>query len=310
MTRKLLMAVIFGLLVLAAQSGAHAQGVAWVSPNGTDPVSPTSSSCTDTAPCKTFAAAMTAAGAGGEIDCLGPGIYATGANSTAALTISAALTINCAGGVVLVERASTGIGIIVDSFPVTLRGLEILGVGGSNGDFSFGVFVQGGTAALEDVRVSGCDIGVVVEANGGGNKALLSASRVTAEKNSTAGIAIAGLNGGTSEVHLVDSVISGNGGDGIVLGSGVPIFAGNPTAGGLQFLTVQRSSIVMNSGSGIDAENGREGKAFVLIGASTVAWNATGMSVSGGAVVFSYRDNQINGNGTDIGGTVNTVPLQ
>jgi hypothetical protein len=48
--------------------------------------------------------------------------------------------------------------------------------------------------------------------------------------------------------------------------------------------------------------------AVVRIGNSVVTGNGTGLVVSGGGVIQSYGNNQINGNGVD--GTANPVNLQ
>ncbi len=71
---------------LAFTSLAHAQASrTWVSGVGDD-VNP----CSRTAPCKTFAGAISKTAAGGEIDCLDPGGFG-------AVTITKAITLNCEG---------------------------------------------------------------------------------------------------------------------------------------------------------------------------------------------------------------------
>src|ERR1700754_1342244 len=74
-----------GLLLPAlASAPAHAQATrTWVSGVGDD-VNP----CSRTAPCKTFAGAISKTAAGGEINCLDPGGYGT-------LTITKSMTVNC-----------------------------------------------------------------------------------------------------------------------------------------------------------------------------------------------------------------------
>src|SRR3989441_5262630 len=85
----------------------------WVSGVGDD-VNP----CSRTAPCKTFAGAISKTAAGGEIDCLDPGGFG-------AVTITKAITIDCTGtfGSVLVSGTN---GIVVQATQgvdiVTLRG--------------------------------------------------------------------------------------------------------------------------------------------------------------------------------------------
>src|SRR5256714_12397057 len=67
--RFTLSAIGLMMLILAAASSAQAQATrTWVSGVGDD-VNP----CSRTAPCKTFAGAISKTAAGGEIDCLDPG---------------------------------------------------------------------------------------------------------------------------------------------------------------------------------------------------------------------------------------------
>src|ERR1041385_5917674 len=78
--------VLFGLLLGSSLpvTSAHAQATrTWVSGVGDD-VNP----CSRTAPCKTFAGAISKTAAGGEIDCLDPGGFGT-------VTITKSMTIDC-----------------------------------------------------------------------------------------------------------------------------------------------------------------------------------------------------------------------
>src|SRR5207302_3195217 len=110
-TIKLLVIATF---LLAFASIAQAQATrTWVSGVGDD-VNP----CSRTAPCKTFAGAISKTAAGGEIDCLDPGGFGT-------VTITKAITIDCdsgTGGVL----GSAGSGVVVNAGTgiVTLRSLN------------------------------------------------------------------------------------------------------------------------------------------------------------------------------------------
>src|SRR5881394_1648368 len=117
-TLKLAAIAIF---TLAFASLAQAQATrTWVSGVGDD-VNP----CSRTAPCKTFAGAISKTAAGGEIDCLDPG-------GVGALTITKAITIDCDSGVGSVLVSGTN-GIVIagnDSADVIgLRNLTINGMG-------------------------------------------------------------------------------------------------------------------------------------------------------------------------------------
>ncbi len=96
----------------------------WVSGVGDD-----ANPCSRTAPCKTFAGAISKTAASGEINCLDPGGFG-------AVTITKAITIACEGVTAGVLAAGTN-GIIVNAGVndnVTLRGIDINGAGtGLNG---------------------------------------------------------------------------------------------------------------------------------------------------------------------------------
>src|SRR5438270_6473215 len=98
---------------------SQAQTRTWVSGVGDD-LNP----CSRTAPCKTFAGAISKTAAGGEINCLDPGGFGT-------VTITKAISIYCEG-VIGGILASGVTGVIVNAAAtdhVVLRGLDIDGAG-------------------------------------------------------------------------------------------------------------------------------------------------------------------------------------
>jgi hypothetical protein len=111
------------ILALAFTSIASAQATrTWVSGVGDD-----ANPCSRTAPCKTFAGAISKTAVNGEIDCLDPGGFG-------AVTITKSITINCdqVGGIL--PGATNAININAAGGVVTLRGLDLQGVGqGING---------------------------------------------------------------------------------------------------------------------------------------------------------------------------------
>src|SRR4051794_3132735 len=110
------------LLALAVPSSAFGQATrTWVSGVGDD-----ANPCSRTAPCKTFAGAISKTAAGGEINCLDPGGFG-------GVTITKALQIKCRyteGGVLV-----AGTNAIVINAPatskVTIEGLDINGLNGT-----------------------------------------------------------------------------------------------------------------------------------------------------------------------------------
>jgi hypothetical protein len=114
------------LMLLLASSAANAQATrTWVSGVGDD-VNP----CSRTAPCKTFAGAISKTAAQGQINVLDPGAYG-------ALTITKSITVDASEMFAGVLATAGSSGIIVNATGtdvVVLRGLTIDGAGtGGNG---------------------------------------------------------------------------------------------------------------------------------------------------------------------------------
>jgi hypothetical protein len=113
------------LVALAIPSSASAQATrTWVSGVGDD-----ANPCSRTAPCKTFAGAISKTAAKGEINCLDPGGFG-------GVTITKSITIKChyTEGGVLVSGTNAIVINAAATDKVTLRGLDINGLGtGLNG---------------------------------------------------------------------------------------------------------------------------------------------------------------------------------
>src|ERR1700743_2369446 len=109
------------LLIGLAVAPANAQATrTWVSGVGDD-----ANPCSRTAPCKTFAGAISKTAAAGEIDCLDPGGFGT-------LTITKSITIDCGGGGIVGSVLASGVaGINVNTagINVVLRNIIINGTG-------------------------------------------------------------------------------------------------------------------------------------------------------------------------------------
>src|SRR6516162_8972745 len=136
------------LLIFLLSSAAQAQATrTWVSGVGDD-VNP----CSRTAPCKTFAGAISKTAPGGEIDALDPG-------GLGAVTITKGITIDGGGGQVASILVSGTNGIVVNAGAadvVTLRnlrinGIQVSGTGGVNGVSYLG----GGALHIENCYIFG-----------------------------------------------------------------------------------------------------------------------------------------------------------
>src|SRR5437588_5356341 len=171
-----MLAIAIFMLAFAAMAQAQASRT-WVSGVGDD-----ANPCSRTAPCKTFAGAISKTAAGGEIDALDPGGYG-------AVTITKAITIDGGGGQVASVLVSGTNGIVVQANAATdvviLRNLRINGIGsGLNGIR----FLSG-----KDLNVESCYIFGFTQN----------------------GIDIALNQASAASVHIIDTVLKNNGGVGV-----------------------------------------------------------------------------------------------
>jgi hypothetical protein len=143
MTKRLLRTVLaFTTCTLLGTSLAHAQATrTWVSGEGDD-----ANPCSRTAPCRTFAGAISKTATAGEISVLDPGGYG-------GVTITKSITINGEGTLAGVLVAGTNAILInADNVVVTLRNLSLIGVSGA----SIGVrFLNGAALIVDRLSISG-----------------------------------------------------------------------------------------------------------------------------------------------------------
>src|ERR1700747_2188018 len=146
-------AVAFGLIALGflafGTGTASAQATrTWVAGVGDD-----ANPCSRTAPCKTFAGAISKTAPGGEIDALDPGGFG-------ALTITKAITLDGGGGQVASVLVSGTNGIVVAAQPadvVIIRNLRVDGLaGGSSTPGINGIrWISGKTFHVESCTIFG-----------------------------------------------------------------------------------------------------------------------------------------------------------
>src|SRR5438270_12081536 len=133
----------FVLIILVAAFAAQGQAArTWVSGVGDD-VNP----CSRTAPCKTFAGAISKTASPGIINCLDPGGFG-------AVTITKEIMIDCTGtlGSVL---SSGSPGIIINALTnhrIILRKLDISGAGTTLGTNAVNI-IQAGSVQLQGVTI-------------------------------------------------------------------------------------------------------------------------------------------------------------
>src|SRR5258708_1418838 len=178
MRRIALMALVIGFLApFLASAPAHAQASrTWVSGVGDD-VNP----CSRTAPCKTFAGAISKTAAGGEINCLDPGGFG-------GITITKAMTLNCHEimGSVLVQGTP---GITINAGVndrVTLRGLQVQGLNQTPTPGTIGIRILGAAVvSIEDCVVTAFGQQGISDARTAGNTKLFIRNTVVSNNSST-----------------------------------------------------------------------------------------------------------------------------
>ncbi|WP_316187571.1 MULTISPECIES: hypothetical protein [unclassified Bradyrhizobium] len=280
----------FAFLFLAAfvmsANPASAQATrTWVSGVGDD-----ANPCSRTAPCKTFAGAISKTASGGEIDALDPGGYG-------AVTITKAITID--GDATLASILASGTnGINVSAGAgdtVILRNLSINGAGtGTNGIN----FLTGARLIVEHCFITGFTANGINAAPSTTN-AQASVRDSTIENNVT-GILLSTANATTVvSMAISRSIVAHNTG----IGASALTPAGKPGA----LMGIDRL-VTTHNGTGLAASGNN---LSVLLGNSMVEFNGTGVSISNGATILTFQTNEINGNFTSniSGGTLTVNPL-
>ena len=301
MSANIIKALACAVFVMTLSSLAQAQATrTWVSGLGND-INP----CSLTAPCKTFAGAISKTAVHGEISVLDPGGYG-------AITITKSVTIEGTQGAgygSMLHSQGSGVTIAFDMFgspgetqkTVRLRNLNINGTGGSDPTkFGLrGIRITGAAASagseviIEDCVIDGSTVnpgrGIEDVRSGGGR---LIVTGTTVRNMSGTGIVVIPATGATRIDATIDNVRVHNCGFGIVASSGARMLVSN-------------SVISNNTNHGLGVE-GPFGAAEMHVSNCRVASNGTGiLQAAGGTVRVANSDIVFNTtNGTS--GTVNS----
>jgi len=278
-SRRKYQSLVLAACMVLVSAVAHAQATrTWVSGVGDD-----ANPCSRTAPCKTFAGAISKTAVGGIIDALDPGGFG-------AVTITKAMTIEGTG--TLASALSSGVqGIIVNitsgtNRHVVLRDILIDGEGvtlGTNGVN----FLAGDSLTLERVSIKAYSTnGILFQPN---SAASLNLNEVSILQCAT-GILSKPVVGGSAKVHVENTLIA----------KGVTGVRAESGTGG----EIANSIISNNSGDGLQAVTG----AVMIIATSRVFNNGgSGLNTNGSTIAASNTDVMANGTGmTNTGGTLNT----
>lgn len=285
MRRLALYTLVFGLFVpLLASAPAHAQASrTWVSGVGDD-VNP----CSRTAPCKTFAGAISKTAAFGEINCLDPGGFG-------AVTITKSMTLNCSATLGSVLVAGTN-GIVISAATtdkVVLRNIQIQGLAGTGAPGLNGVrILTAASVSIENCVITQFSQAGISDARSAGNTQLYVRNTIISN-NTQAGISLAATGPNKAILDGVESVgnlfgiQAGNGNFAMVTRSA---FSGNTTgaqADASGAINIDSSSITGN-GTGVQSLTN------IRLSNSDVTLNATGFN----GTALSHGNNRLLGNST------------
>jgi hypothetical protein len=269
MRRIALVAIITGFLVpFLSVAPASAQATrTWVSGVGDD-VNP----CSRTAPCKTFAGAISKTAVNGEIDCLDPGGFG-------GVTITKSITLDCtfANGSILVA-GTNGITINATGSGDPLRIVRIRGlsINGSNAGTRSGIRGISILSALEvhidNVLIDSFTQQAVGDVRTNGGTLFITNSNF--RNNQVAGLGVAPT-GGTVNITIDNTQFGGNG-IGIATGPNVNVM-------------VTRSVISGNATNGIQADSGQ-----ISVDSSAISSNNVGVQSSAGTVRLYNNDIMFN----------------
>jgi hypothetical protein len=253
-------ALAIAIFTFAFASMANAQATrTWVSGVGDD-----ANPCSRTAPCKTFAGAISKTAVDGEIDALDPGGFGT-------VTITKAITIDGNGWGSILAAGTNGINVNLTansgSNTVEIRNVSINGAASG----LTGIKLINTNVAGTKVYVENCVIfdfrtspgrGIDDQRNNGG---FLHVQNTLIKNNLNQGIIVQSAGPGTVRAEFDNVTSSGN-------GVGILISGGNNVG------VASKTSCANNVTIGFGAESGGQLELFD----SVAAHNATGVNSSGG----------------------------
>jgi hypothetical protein len=303
-----ILAIAF-LAVLATSSAAFAQATrTWVSGVGDD-----ANPCSRTAPCKTFAGAISKTAVCGEIDVLDPGGFG-------ALTITKCISIEAEGVIagVLVSGTNAFVVAAGNGDNVMIRGLTFDGLGTSPNGIRI---TSAGKVYIENCHIHNfTGFGIDFEPGAGGTQLFVHNTEIRDSGNFGANSGgamlvapspVAGVNAMLSNVRMNGNVVGLKVQDGGLVMAKDCHAAGNKfsgftvnTAGATATNLFLDQCVAANNGTGLQAAGGA---ANASITNSSFFNNGTGIFVNGG-VVATFSTNNINGNGTNVNGTLTKNP--
>jgi len=295
MTNLIRSLAVLGIALALLHGGqAHAQASrTWVSGVGDD-----ANPCSRTAPCKTFAGAVSKTAPAGEINCLDSAGFG-------AVTITRALTIACEGviGSVLVSGTN---GIVVQAGPndrVILRGIEINGIGtGLNGIR----FLSGSSLLVENCTIYDfTNLGIDMNLTGQTGDLFV---RNTSIKDSGGGIRVA-VSGAFLSSTVKDVYFTRIGNNALEVATGNAsmnvdnaLIARTSSTGASNAVVASASGALINLNNSMlvnntNAVHASTSGALIRLNNNALYNNTNGIVIAAGATVASANNNKLAGNG-------------
>ncbi|MFL6231259.1 MAG: hypothetical protein ACJ741_21000 [Pyrinomonadaceae bacterium] len=300
-------ALTCAIFILALSSLAHAQTRTWVSGVGDD-LNP----CSRTAPCKTFAGAISKTSANGEIDCLDPGGFGT-------VTITKSIVIDGTTGAgfgSILAAGTNGVNVN-DSATATPNSIVVmlknLSINGAFTGFDGVRFISGKQLFVEGCHIFGFRGN---STNSDGIETALNSAAVTFAlhvkdtkiENCTGDGIRQGITAGTLNASYDNLRLAGNakgleatGGTANISNSVIDNNTSNGLAASGGAVINADNNVVTSNGTGISSATA----STVRINSNAVHRNTTGLSNS--ATMQSCSNNKVYGNTTDVSGATSAI---
>jgi len=295
------------LFLILSVASANAQATrTWVSGVGDD-----ANPCSRTAPCKTFAGAISKTAAGGEINCLDPGGFG-------AVTITKSIMISCETGTAGVLVSGTN-GVVVNAGVndvVFLKGLDFEGLGTGLSGITF---LAGRALYVTDCVIRRFTVNGINFAPGTTNASMVVRNTIVAD-NTGGGIQIKPTGGFLADALVTNTQMANNNfglrvddnGAATVSNSSAASNAANGfvaiSAAAAAEINLVDTVTVNNSANGIRTQGAG---AIIRMARASIFDNGTGILPTSGTVTsFSPATNANAGNGTPGGPNGAAIPLQ
>lgn len=293
-------AVVLSLQLLLVSLASAQATRTWVSGVGDD-----ANPCSRTAPCKTFAGAISKTAAGGEIDALDPGGFG-------AVTITKSITISGDATMAGIVVAGTN-GIVVSAGTndvVILRNLHLEGTGSGLSGIRF--------LAGRELHVENCEIrGFAQQAIDVAPSASADVFVLNSEMRKNGGSGIFVHPGPAAHVYaMIDGARMLGNVRGLRIEDGTTVAVHNSTASGNAFngFVAQATSRTadLTLSDSVSSMNGAVGAyagalSTVRISNMTISGNDVGLQAADGGVIMSFGNNAVKGNNTFDGAPTLTV---